>query len=41
MPGRQKFVVQLGITEVQWNQGLPDFGTFCQSPEAHSQSQNA
>jgi hypothetical protein len=25
MPLRQRFVVQLGITEVQWNQGLLDF----------------
>jgi hypothetical protein len=23
MPPRQQFVVQLGITEVQWNQRLP------------------
>jgi len=41
MPGRQKFVVQLGITEVQWNQDLPGFGTFCQSLEVYRQSQNA
>jgi hypothetical protein len=32
MPVRQKIVVQLGITEVQWNQWLLDFDRFCQSP---------
>ena len=30
---RQQFVVQLGITEVQWNQSLLGFGTFCQPTE--------
>jgi hypothetical protein len=31
MPGRQQFVVQLRITEVQWNQDLLDIYAFWDS----------